>query len=82
MVGAGGSAWQRRGCRSCLALLLARGSLRSPGTRQAATGGQLATKAYSSCFKKAFKPVQLSFIRRSGMFPLRRLLEITWPIKP
>lgn len=48
----------------------------SPGTRQAATGGPLATKAYSSEFKKVLKPVQLSFVRCSGMFPLWRLLEI------
>lgn len=45
----------------------------SPGTRQAATRGELATKAYSSRFKKVFQHVQLSFTRCSGMFPLRRL---------
>lgn len=79
--GPGGSARQGGGCRSCLALPLARGSHRSPGTRQAATGGELATKAYSSRFKKDLKLIQLSFIRCSGMFPFRRLLEITWLIK-
>lgn len=33
-------------------------------------GGELATKAYSSGFKRDSEPVQLSFIRCSKMFPL------------
>lgn len=48
----------------------------SPGARQAATEGELATKAYSSGFKKVLKPVQLFFIRCSGMFSLQRLLKM------
>lgn len=78
--GPGGSAQQGGGCRGWgwgLFPPLAPGSHWSPGTRQAATGGELATKAYSSGFKKVLKPIQLSFVRcSSGIFPLQRLLEI------
>lgn len=52
------------------------GQHQNPGTRQAATGGELATKTYSSGFKKVLKHIQLSFVRCSRMFPLQRLLEI------
>lgn len=34
---------------------------------------EVATKASSSGFKKVLKPIQLSFIRCSRMFPLQRL---------
>lgn len=71
----GGSAQEGRGCRGRGHLVLPPAQ-ESPGTRQAATGGELATKAYSSEFKKVLKPVQLSFVRCSGTFPLWRLLEI------
>lgn len=74
-VRSGGSAQERGGCwgRGRLVLPPAQGS---PGTRQATTGGELTTKAYSSEFKKVLSPVQLSFVRCSRMIPLWRLLEI------
>lgn len=67
----GGSALQGGGCWGWgrLALPPAQGS---PGTRQAATGGELATKAYSSGLKKKESENQSNFLLldAGGCFPL------------
>lgn len=72
-AGPGGSAQQGWGARDGAAWSCPCpwGSRQSPERRQAATGGELATKAYSSGFKKSQKASNFPSLDAPGCFPFR-----------